>query len=254
MKSVASLISGKGPRVKFAFLALALTVTAAAAALPPLDAEDAASAEILDRYLANTQSQQANMRGVQMDVEIDAALPKLQKTGKLQALRSISKLGSITYQGLKFIGDKTIKDDVIVRYLTAEKQSQDISAMALTPKNYKFKYKGEAERNGMLVHVFQVSPRKKMVGLFKGELWVDASTYLPVHESGRFVKNPSVFLKKIDFVRDYQIKDGVAFPSHIESRVDTRFWGPAQMSISFKNVTRHEEEQIVAVPSSQVSQ
>ena len=146
-----------------------------------------------------------------------------------------------------------IKNDVIVRYLTGEKQSQDIAQMALTPKNYKFKYKGEAERNGYMVHVFQVSPRKKMVGLYKGELWVDARTYLPVREAGRFVKNPSVFLKKIEFVRDYEIKDGVAFPHHIESRVDTRFWGPANMSISFSNVVRQTGDQVTAVPV-QVSQ
>ncbi len=183
-----------------------------------------------------------------MDVEIDAELPKLKKSGKLQALRSISKLGQITYQGLKFIGDNTIKNDVIVRYLTAERQSQDISQLALTPKNYKFKYKGLAQRNEHMVHIFQVSPRKKMVGLFKGELWVDASTYLPVRESGRFVKNPSVFLKKVEFVRDYQIKDGIAIPSHIESTISTRFWGPAQMSINFSNFSRPEEQQITAVP------
>jgi len=218
-----------------------------------MEAEDAASVEILEKYLANAESQKTSLRGVQMDIEIDASLPKLQKSGRLKALRSISKLGQITYQGLKFIGDTTIKNDVIVRYLTAEKQSQDMAAMALTPKNYKFKYKGETERNGMMVHVFQVSPRKKRVGLFKGELWVDASTYLPVRESGRFVKNPSVFLKKIDFVRDYQIKDGVAFPSHIQSRIDTRFWGPAEVSVSFTNVTRQEDSQISSVPS-QLSQ
>lgn len=234
---------------------LAFTLVVAAAATPMVEAaDDSASTEILDKYLANTENQQASLRGLQMDMEIDASLPKLQKSGKLEALRSISKLGQITYHGLKFIGDNTIKNDVIVRYLTAEKQSQDMSALALTPTNYKFKYKGETERNGMMVYVFQVSPRKKKVGLFKGELWVDTNTYLPVRESGRFVKNPSVFLKKIDFVRDYQIKDGVAFPSHIESRVDTRFWGPAEMSITFTNVTKHEDDQISGVPTTQVSQ
>ncbi len=94
-----------------------------------------------------------------------------------------------------------------------------------------------------------------MVGLFKGELWVDADTFLPLRESGRFVKNPSVFLKKIEFVRDYEIKDGIAFPRHIESTVDTRFWGPAQMSISFTNVSRHDDDQVTAMPSTtQVTQ
>ena len=253
MGLVASFIKGTGYRLRSALIVLALTLAATAAALPAVDPEDSTSSEILDKYFANTESQQLSLRGLQMDVEIDADLPKLQKSGKLHALRSISKLGQITYQGLRFIGDNTIKNDVIVRYLTAEKQSQDISQMALTHKNYKFKYKGQAERNGYTVHVFQVSPRKKMVGLFKGELWVDARTCLPVHESGRFVKNPSMFLKKIDFVRDYTIKDGIAFPSHIESIVDTRFWGPARMSIRFTNVVRHDDEQITAVPS-QVSQ
>lgn len=230
---------------------LSLPLVLAAGGAPEADAGDSVSEAILDHYLSNTQAQQTSLRGLQMDMEIDASLPKLQKSGKLQALRSISKLGQITYQGLRFIGDQTIKNDVIVRYLTAEKQSQDISQMSLTPKNYKFKYKGMAERNEHLVHVFQVSPKKKMVGLFKGELWVDASTYLPVRESGRFVKNPSVFLKKIEFVRDYEIRDGLAFPKHIESTVDTRFWGPAQMSINFTNVSRHEDDnQVTVVPTS----
>lgn len=183
-----------------------------------------------------------------MEIEIDAALPKLRKTGRLQALRSISKLGQITYQGLRFIGDNTIKKDVIVRYLSAERQTRDVSALAITPKNYKFKYKGLVERDRQLVHVFQLSPRKKMVGLFKGELWVDSSTYLPVREAGRFVKNPSIFLKKVEFVREYEIRDGVAIPSHIESTIRTRFWGPAQLSIDFKNVTRNDEEQASVIP------
>ncbi len=255
MAPKASFDSGKVIRLKSVLLILALTLTSAVSGAPhdPDGADDAASAEILEKYLAQAEAQQTSLRGLQMDMEINAALPKLQKSGKLQALRSISKLGQITYQGLKFIGDNTIKNDVIVRYLTAEKQSQDLSQMALTPKNYKFKYKGQAERNGYMVHVFQVSPKKKMVGLYKGELWVDANTYLPVREAGRFVKNPSVFLKKIEFIRDFEIKDGVAFPYHIESRVDTRFWGPAQMSISFSNVVRQTGEQVTAVPV-QVSQ
>lgn len=238
----------KGVFLKSAILLLTLTFAVALAAAPAPEPGNSVSDEILNRYLASTESQQPQLRGMQMNVEIDAELPKLKKSGKLQALRSISKLGQITYQGLKFIGDNTIKNDVIVRYLTAERQSQEISQFALTPQNYKFKYKGLAQRDDRMVHIFQVSPRKKLVGLFKGELWVDASTYLPVRESGRFVKNPSVFLKKVEFVRDYEIKDGIAIPRHIESKVDTRFWGPAQMSINFSNFSRAEEQQLTALP------
>jgi hypothetical protein len=212
-----------------------------------LDSEDPATQEILDRYLAHAQNQQTALRGMNMDMDIDAKLPKLKKTGTFHAFRSVSKLGMITYNGLKFIGDNTIKKDVINRYLQAENETKDVAQLAITPANYKFKYKGMVADEGHLVHVFQLSPRKKSVGLFKGELWLDAQTCLPVRESGRFVKSPSIFLKKIEFVREYDILDGISIPRHIESTVDTRLWGPAEMSIKFSNVARTNEDP-AAVP------
>jgi hypothetical protein len=210
-------------------------------AVSPLEGEDPATREILDRYLAHVTDQQTAIRGMQMDMEIDAALPKLKKSGRFNALRSVSRLGQITYAGLKFIGDGTVKKDVIGRYLQAENEAKDVAQLAITPANYKFKYKGMSADGEHLVHVFQVSPRKKSVGLFKGELWLDAQTCLPVRESGRFVKSPSIFLKRIEFVREYDIVEGFSIPRHIQSKVDTRLWGTAEMSINFSNFSRTEE-------------
>ena len=236
---------------------LSITVLLFSISVVPLSAElseDTRGNEIIDRYLAQTQSQQTNLRGVQMDVDIDAKLPKLEKTGRLHALRHISRFGQITYQGLKFIGDNTIKNDVIVRYLRAETEGQqNVPEMGITPKNYKFKYRGVLEIDGRKLYVFHLTPRKKALGLFKGELWLDALTYLPMRESGHFVKNPSVFLKKVEFVRDYDIRDGVAFPKHIESTIDTHFWGKAQMTIDFSNYSRDQEEH-ASVPADGASQ
>lgn len=213
------------------------------------ESDDSVGNEVIGRYVAQNQSQENSLRGLQMDVDINANLPKLQKEGKLHALRHISRLGQITYQGLKFIGDNTIKNDVIVRYIRAETESQNIPEMGITPKNYKFKYKGVYEQDGRKLYVFHLTPRKKAVGLFKGELWVDASTYLPYRESGHFVKNPSIFLRKVEFTRDYEIRDGVAFPKHIESTIDTRFWGKAEMSINFSNYSHDGEDEHASVPA-----
>jgi hypothetical protein len=234
---------------------LFIPVLTAAMVLVPLsaaeeEADDSAGNEIISRYVAQTQSQEGNLRGVQMDVDINANLPKLQKVGKLHALRHISRVGQVTYQGLKFIGDNTIKTDVIVRYIRAETESQNIPEMGITPKNYKFKYRGVYEQSGRKLYVFRITPREKAVGLFKGELWVDANTYLPYRETGHFVKNPSIFLKKVEFTRDYDIRDGVAFPKHIESTIDTRFWGKAEMSINFSNYS-HDAEEHASMPSAE---
>jgi len=75
------------------------------------------------------------------------------------------------------------------------------------------------------------------VGLFKGEIWVDARTFLCVRESGRFVKSPSIFLRKIEFVKDFEIQDGVSVPRQIHTEVDTRLVGPAELTIDFRNVS-----------------
>ena len=173
-----------------------------------------------------------------MEVRIEASLPRLKKQGRLQALRHISRLGRITYDALRFEGDNTVKNNVIARYLTAEAQSQSekMPSLAVTPENYKFKYKKLSPgAEGREAYVFQVTPRKKRVGLFKGEIWIDALTYLRVQESGRLVKNPSIFLKKVEFVRKYEIRDGIAVPREIQSVVDTRLVGRAELNIQFSN-------------------
>jgi hypothetical protein len=198
---------------------------------------DGIAERYVDKYLEATQTQREAMRGVQMEVSLDARLPRLEKRGRLRALRTISRLGMITYKALGFSGDNMIKSQVIARYLDGESQTRDIG---ITRANYKFKYKGQVERDGRKLYVLQVTPRKRVVGLFRGELWLDAETAMPVREAGRFVKSPSVFLKKIDFVRDYQMKDGIAVPIHVESSADVRVLGRAELRIDYSNISRQD--------------
>jgi len=173
-----------------------------------------------------------------MDVDIDASIPKLKKHGKLHALRRISALGRITYEKLRFEGDGTIKNQVINRYLAAEAEIQQDPSLsaAVTPENYKFKYKGRSQLEGREVHVFEVTPKHKRQGLFRGQVWIDAATYLRVQESGYLVKSPSIFLKRVEFVRTYAILDGISVPRQEQSVVDTRLGiGKAELTIDFSN-------------------
>jgi hypothetical protein len=196
---------------------------------------------LVNSYENASQEQSVRLRGASMEVDIEASLPKLQKHGRLHALRRISRLGRVTYESLRFEGDSTIKNSVIARYVAGETQAQwNEGALAITPANYKFKYKGLSSHDGRELHVFQLTPRKKRVGLFKGELWLDAETCLPLRESGRFVKSPSIFLRRIEFVREYEIRGGVAIPRQIESTVETRIVGRAQLTVRFHNVSLAE--------------
>lgn len=220
---------------------LALLVGSDLSAASSIDTSTDPKLAIVDKYVGATHVQQETLRGAQMEVDIDAKLVRLEKQGTLRALRKISRLGKITYKALGFSGDNTVKQEVITRYLAAESEGRDNGTIAITPANYKFRYAGRITQNGRTLQVLELTPRKKMVGLFKGELWIDTDTGMPVRESGQFVKNPSVFLKKVAFVRDYEMHDGVAFPSHIESTVDTRIVGRAQLRIHFLNYAREDD-------------
>ena len=208
---------------------------------PPASPDDA-SLEIVGRYMDATRTQQQVLRGAQMEMNVHANLPALRKQGTLRALRTISKLGKITYKALGFSGDSTVKQEVIARYLEAESEARENGSIAISPQNYKFRLKATMERDSQKIFIFQLTPKRKEIGLFKGELWLDGDTGMPVREAGEFVKSPSVFLKKVAFVRDYEIRDGVSYPSSIQSTVDTRLIGKAELSILFTNVSYPETD------------
>src|SRR5438445_7765447 len=83
-------------------------------------------------------------------VEIDASLPKLEKQGRLRAIRRLLPLGRPEYQVLEIAGDQTVKQQVIVRSLSAGAQAAAIpvSSVAITLENYKFHYKGVVNTGG----------------------------------------------------------------------------------------------------------
>ncbi len=224
-------------------LLLPLAVRAAATDASPAtsaspDSKSNFTSEIVDKYIAAIQVQHQHPQAVSMEVDMDAKLPRLKKQGRLHALKFITRVGRIIYERPKYEGDNTVKKELIARYLQAESQarSEYAGSLAITPHNYKFKYKGTTDYAGQTAYVLQVNPKKKRVGLFKGELWVDRDTYLPLREWGELVKNPSVFLKSVYFVRDYFIYDGVSVPRRLISDVDTRLVGKAQLTIWYDHV------------------
>lgn len=218
------------------FLCALVIVPLLGIAMAAGDPEDPATQQILGKYLEAKETQKAALRGVQMEVEIDAKLPKQEKQGKLHALRTISNLGKITYKALGFSGDNTIKNEVIARYLAEESKPRD---NALTPANYKFKHRATLEQAGQRIQIFEVIPRKKAEGLFRGQLWLDAATGMPVRESGRPVKT-SVLVKKMEFIQDYELRDGIAIPKHFQGTADLRIIGRAELTIDYSNFTRQD--------------
>ncbi len=211
--------------------------SAALCAAPASFSNSAEAKAILENYCAARQTEAGRVQAVSMDIDIHGAIPKLKKQGRFHALRRISPLGLISYERRRFEGDGTVKNQLILRYLTteAEAQQEKSPALAVTPENYRFKYKGLATVDGRAAHLFEVSPIKKREGMFRGELWIDAGTFLPLKESGALVKKISVLVRKTAFVRNFEIRDGVALTRDEEWQFDAIGFGKAALTVAFSN-------------------
>jgi hypothetical protein len=218
------------------FLGLALLLASCQASRPPAPSANipfdplslGPAGQSLKLYL----DQKPEHKASAVDLVIDAAIPNMDKRGTMKLVRSESEQGKISFDAVSYEGDNTIKIQVIARYLSFEEQAPPVG---LAADNYKFKFKRMDEINGYEAAVFELQPKRKQLGLFKGELWLQESTGLPLRISGRFVKNPSVIFKTMDFTRDYEVRDGKAFISRLQSESQTRVVGKVLMNMVYSN-------------------
>ena len=163
-----------------------------------------------------------------------AELPDTSQRGAFELQRSFVAPHTLTFKPIQFTGDSFVKSNVITRLLQSEVDyvsKGNSQQTALTAANYKFYYKGDQELNGRMVHVFQVKPRHKHAGLFKGHIYLDVSTGSLVRSEGTIAKSPSFFIRKIEFVQDYADVDSFTLPVHLHSTAQARLVGRAVVDI-----------------------
>jgi hypothetical protein len=227
-------------------LLVALMVVASSAHAADLVRErgrtDAAAA--LERYLGRTGTPSRPVAGL----EIHASIPRLAKTGQMQAIRSMDGPGGVRYQVIQLTGDGTVKHQVIARYLNVQERASQMtpSSVALTPANYKFAYKGIVDDGERFAYAFRISPRKKRDGLIKGEVWLDVATGIPIRRSGYLVRRPSLWIKRVAVTQEDLLRDGAVQSRLTHIVVDTRLVGRVEMVISEHPLGVGEAQQVVA--------
>jgi hypothetical protein len=200
-------------------------------------AQPLAPPEALDRYLARSRDRQPGCSDLEFAVQIDASLPKLKKQGSMRGFKLVSRAGQIVYRGLRFTGDNLVKTNVIARFLANDSEPRERAAdTALTRQNYSFVYERTSGYNGLIAYVFRLKPKRKRVGLFKGELWLEANTAAPLRLWGDLVRSPSIFVRSFRLVQDYQSLNECFWPLRLLLTVQTRLVGQADMAVWLRPV------------------
>jgi hypothetical protein len=215
-------------------LALALALLVPGAVWGAVDTGAETANLVLARYTGRLGSASESIERGAATLDIEASLPKLAKQGRLQAIRRLVPLGKPVYEVVRTEGDRTVRQQVIARYLSAEAEAQSVpsSSFAINNANYKFHYLGSIGAAQNLAYVFKITPRKKRRGLIRGEVWIDAATGVAVHQSGYLVKKPSVFLRRVSVVQDTDLRGGRPYLRITHLDVDTLLVGRAELTIT----------------------
>jgi hypothetical protein len=183
----------------------------------------------------NLAHRQLNELGAYSDeTTIEADLPDTSQHGRYELRRSFHAPKTLAYASVHFVGDGFVKTNVIIRLLQSEVdhvQKGEGQFTAITSENYKFSWKGVDTLDGSTFYRYQVKPRQKRPGLFKGFILVDATTGHLRRAEGAMIKSPSFFVKKLEFVQDYAAFGQFSLPVRVHSVAKTRLVGRAVVDI-----------------------
>lgn len=192
----------------------------------------------LATYQRGLKQQSSDLSGYSATTIIEAELTDSSQKAEFELKQHYAAPGILEFTPVRSSGDSFVKSNVIARLLQSEVehvQKHEQWKTAIDSANYKFSYKGVDQLNGTAVHVYEVKPRHKRVGLFKGRIYVDASDGTLLRAKGRIAKSPSFFIKRIDFVQDYATIDGFTVPVHLHSEAQTRIVGKAVVDVVLKD-------------------
>ena len=193
-------------------------------------------------YAEGARQQVVQLGAYSDETVIEADLPDAAKHGRFELRRTYAAPRTLAYKAERFVGDGFVKNNVITRLLQSEVehvQKGDGAQTAINVQNYKFAFKKADLIGDDIVYVYEVRPTQRRVGLFRGTVSVDARTGHLRRVEGQLVKSPSWWVKKIDFVQDYQDFGAFSLPTRLHSVSNTRIVGRAVVDILHADYQAH---------------
>jgi hypothetical protein len=118
------------------------------------------------RYIAWLYARDPFTESGPVALAITASVPGLNKQGRLLAIRDVGESERSEYAITEQQGDSIVLARVIVPYLIAQRQAEDLplSSVLITPRNYKFRYVGLVDTGDSAACIFRITPKKRRAG------------------------------------------------------------------------------------------
>jgi hypothetical protein len=143
-------------------------------------------------------------------------------------------------------------EGIVRRILESEAAvARDPSSTDVSRDNYDFLFIREEDVSGRRCYVLELLPKRKDKNLLRGNIWVDAHTYLLHRAEGEPARSLSWWLRDVRIVLLYAGVDGMWLQTTSEATANVRIFG--QSRIVSRDVKYKISELVAAGPSAQRS-
>ncbi len=148
--------------------------------------------------------------------------------------------GTKTFTTTSEEGSRIVRSMVFKRLMESEVEAaagRSHRDSSIKPDNYTFHLLGEDDVDGYHCFVVQAVPKRRDKYLFEGKIWIDTQDFAIVKIAGHPAKNPSFWLKRVDFVRRYQKIGEFWLPLKDETITELRIHGKKILTINHQDYT-----------------
>ncbi len=139
---------------------------------------------------------------------------------------------------------------IVRRMLASEAEvTKNYAATDFSPENYGFRFIREEDVSGQRCYELELLPRRKDKYLLRGNVWVDAHTYLPRRFEGELAKDLSWWVRDVRVMFVYGKVSGMWLQTASEASAHVRIFG---MSTLVSHDVRYKLNEVVVTASASV--
>lgn len=168
---------------------------------------------------------------------------KLHKEAEMVVRVMYRKDGSKQFEIAASTGWGGARKHVFPRLLEAETDAArpgSVEDSRITPQNYSFSMVRVDEVDGRKAYVIDVTPKKATKYLIRGTIWVDAEELAILRMAGAPAKNPSFWIKSVQFSHTYRKHGQFWLAASDRSVSDARIFGPTELRIEYSDYAVNE--------------
>lgn len=165
---------------------------------------------------------------------------KLHKQAEMVVRMTYGKNGSKQFEIVSSSGWNGVRKHVFPRLLEAETDAARPGAVEdsrMTPQNYSFAMVRMDAIDGRKAYVIEVTPKQAKKYLMRGTIWVDTEELAVVRMTGAPAKNPSFWIKSVQFSHTYGKHGPFWLAASDRSISDARIFGSTELRIEYSDYT-----------------